>query len=223
MQVDKFTTKLNKIDNHIYMIEEEVFISNGVYEGTLDHDNVKTQTINVYTEKKLTGEKLENILLSTPSETPWKTIIKIFAKEGITKAYITYQTTGDTVEADDINFIQDSIVKTQKELNVYAEKVNKALQNAKDYTDTKISDLIGGAGSSYDTLKELESAIKGHEVEYGDLLTVIGRKAEKIYVDSELAKKASSKDIPTKFSQLENDTDIGGLPSKFTWSMLRGS
>ncbi|MDK0695867.1 hypothetical protein P5E93_14785 [Clostridium perfringens] len=302
MQVDKFTTKLNKIDNHVYMIEEEVFISNGVYEGTLEHDNVKTQTINVYTEKKLTGEKLENILLSTPSETPWKTIIKIFAKEGITKAYISYQTTGDTVEADDINFIQDSIVKTQKELNVYAEKttfleenkvdkiqgkqlstndytneeknklsgieenannymhpddhpatfivtdpnnrfvsdsekntwnaketpegsqekVNRALQNAKDYTDTKISDLIGGAGSAYDTLKELESSIKGHEVEYGDLLTVVGRKAEKTYVDSELAKKASSKDIPTKFSQLENDTGIGGLPGKFTWSMLRG-
>lgn len=314
MQVYKFSTKLNKIDNHVYMIEEEIFIKDGVYEGTLEHDNVKTQTINVYTEKKLTGEKLENILLSTPSETPWKTIIKIFAKEGIAKAYISYQTTGDTVEADDINLLQDSIVKTQEELNSYEEKndeeilniknkatsldenkVNKvqgkqlstndytneeknklstieenannyihpnnhlatfivtdpnnrfisdtdisnwnaketpsgsqekadnALNNAKDYTNIKLNDLIGGAGQAYDTLKELEVAIKGHEIEYGDLLTVVGKKSEKTYVDSELAKKASSKDIPTKFSQLENDTGIGGLPSKFTWAMLRGN
>lgn len=28
--------------------------------------------------------------------------------------------------------------------------------------------------------------------------------------------------IPTKISQLENDTGLGGLPSEFTWSMLRG-
>ena len=27
---------------------------------------------------------------------------------------------------------------------------------------------------------------------------------------------------PTKISQLENDTGLGGLPSEFTWSMLRG-
>lgn len=313
MNVDKFSTKLNKISNHVYTIEEEIVITEGIYKGILEHDNANLKTVNVYTGKKLSGEKIENVLLSTPSQTPWKTIIEVFANPDITKAYITYQTPGDTIEADDINFLQDNVVKTQEEFNTYEEKtddeivklkkistsleenkvdkvqgkqlsthdytneeksklsevepkannyvhpnthaatiivtdpnnrfvsdsekstwnaketpfgaqekVDKALKIAKDYSDLKINDLIGGAGSAYDTLKELELAIKGHEVEYGDLLTVVGEKVGKTYVDSELVKKANSNDIPTKISQLENDTGIGGLPSEFTWSMLRG-
>lgn len=287
MNVDKFSTKLNKISNHVYTIEEEIVITAGTYKGILEHDNANLKTVNVYTGKKLTGEKIENVLLSTPSETPWKTIIEVFANPDITNAYITYQTPGDTIEADDINFLQDSVVKTQEEFNTYEEKtdgeivklknkstlleenkvdkvqgkqlstndytnteksklagvednsnnyvhpnthaatiivtdsnnrfvsdsekstwnsketpsgaqekVDKALKNAKDYSDLKINDLIGGAGSAYDTLKELESAIKGHEIEYGDLLTVVGKKAEKVYVDGELAKKSNNHSHP---------------------------
>ncbi|EKN67505.1 phosphoglucomutase [Schinkia azotoformans] len=115
-QIDKFTEKLNKVGT-VYVIEEEVSPVNGVYEGILNHDNVTTASVRVYTGSKLTGEKVENFLLSIPSQTPWKKSIKIFSDKP--RLYITYETTGDQVEADDINVLQDSIVNTQKELERY--------------------------------------------------------------------------------------------------------
>lgn len=115
--IDEFNTKLNKLDDNTYVIEEVVNLTNGVYEGELEHDNVSLSSINVYTGTKLTGTKITNFAVSTPSLTPWKRTIKIFSD--VTPVYITYQTTGDTVEADDINRIQNSIVNTQKELERY--------------------------------------------------------------------------------------------------------
>lgn len=115
--IDKFTEKLNKLDNNTYVIEEIVNLVDGKYEGELQHDNVSTSSINVYTGSKLTGDKVENVIVSTPSLTPWKRNIKIFSN--ISPVYITYQTTGDTVEAEDINKVQDSIISTQKEIERY--------------------------------------------------------------------------------------------------------
>lgn len=72
---------------------------------------------------------------------------------------------------------------------------DNALGNAKTYTDQKIADLIGGAPEALDTLKELGDALKNHEGEYNALLTVVGGKAEKSYVDAQLAKKASIEEL----------------------------
>lgn len=118
--IDKFTEKLNKLNGNNYVIEEEVNLKDGIYEGELEHDNVSNSSIRVHTGSKLTGEKLQNFILSTPSLTPWKCSIKIFAN--VDKVYITYETTGDTVEADDINKVQESIVNTQTELERYKAK-----------------------------------------------------------------------------------------------------
>lgn len=115
-EIDKFTEKLNKVGT-VYVIEEEVSPVNGVYEGILRHDNITDSTVRVYTGSKLTGEKIDNFLLSIPSQTPWKKSIKIFSDKP--KLFITYETSGDQVEADDINVLQDSIVNTQKELERY--------------------------------------------------------------------------------------------------------
>lgn len=82
-------------------------------------------------------------------------------------------------------------------------KVNNwdsALGNAKTYTDQKIADLVGGAPEALDTLKELGDALQNHEDEYNALLAVVGTKAEKNYVDAQLANKAS-------IEQLENGLD----------------
>lgn len=117
--IDEFTEKLNKIEGNTYVIEEIVELNDGVYEGELKHDNISNSSIRVYTGAKLTGDKISNFILSTPSKTPWKCIIKIFAK--VDKCYITYETQGDTVEAEDINKVQDSIVNTQKLLEYYKE------------------------------------------------------------------------------------------------------
>ena len=108
--IDKFTEKLNKLENNTYVIEEEVTLANGIYEGELEHDNVSLPSISVYAGSKLTGDKIENFILSTPSKSPWKNAIKIFSN--MNKVYITYQTQGDTVEAEDINKVQESIVNT---------------------------------------------------------------------------------------------------------------
>lgn len=98
-----FVEKLNKKQDGVYVIEEEKTIVNGVWEGFLDHDNVNRESLYIYTGPKLTGEKVENYFISTPSEAPWKTHLKIFSKSE--KIYITYETTGDQVEAEDINSI----------------------------------------------------------------------------------------------------------------------
>lgn len=115
--VDRFIDKLNRMEKNTYVIEEEAVIKNGVYESELQHDNVIPSSVRVYSGPKLTGEKIDNFILSTPSETPWKKIIKIFSDKP--KLYITYETQGDTVEAEDINKVQSSITNTQIELESY--------------------------------------------------------------------------------------------------------
>lgn len=138
--IDKFIEKLNKIENNTYVIEEEVTLKDGVYEGYLEHDNVSVSSINVYSGKKLTGEKIDNFILSTPSKTPWKNIIKIMTAD-YQVLYITYETQGDTVEAADINILQESIVNTQKEVDRYKDEndteVNKLKEKTKELEDIK--------------------------------------------------------------------------------------
>jgi len=115
--IDRFIEKLNKV-NTVYVIQdEELILKNGVFEGELAHDNVKNGSVMVFTGPRLSGEQIKNFFLSTPSNAPWKRIIKVFAN--VPKVYVTYETTGDQVEADDINAVQASITATQIELERY--------------------------------------------------------------------------------------------------------
>lgn len=114
--VDKFNEKLNKSDT-VYVIEEEVFPTNGVYENILAHDNIIDSSVNVYTGSKLTGDKVNNVILSIPDGMPWKRIIKIFS---VAQAvFITYESRGDQIEAEDINRLQNSMTATQTEIERY--------------------------------------------------------------------------------------------------------
>ena len=115
MQVSTFYEKLNKVDGNTYVVEEEIHLTNGVYESELQHDNINEATFAVFTGPKLTGERLETYTLSTPSLAPWKRIVRVYADVPV--AYISYETDGDIVEGDDINRVQDSIVATQEALN----------------------------------------------------------------------------------------------------------
>lgn len=130
MDITKFNEKLNRISGNVYTIEEEVIPVNGVYEAPLIHDNVTTSTINVYTGSKLTGDKINTISFSIPSLTPWKTIIKIFSNAP--KLYISYEATGDQVEAEDINNLQDAVIETQESLN---NEIDRAIDAEKVLTD----------------------------------------------------------------------------------------
>ncbi|WP_078410295.1 phosphoglucomutase [Priestia abyssalis] len=115
-EIDKFNEKLNKSDVP-YVIEEEVTLVNGIYEGMLIHDNIIDSSVRVYTGSKLTGEKIDNFILSIPANTDWKRSIKIFSNAE--KLYVTYESYGDQVEAEDINLLQESVVATQAEVERY--------------------------------------------------------------------------------------------------------
>lgn len=71
----------------------------------------------VYTGPKFTGQEVATWTLSVPVDMPWRRIIRIFAD--VAKVYVTYETLGDTVEADDVNVLQDAITATQTELERY--------------------------------------------------------------------------------------------------------
>ena len=136
MDVSKFNEKLNKLDGQVHVIEEVITPINGVYEAELIHDNVNLTTLNVYTGSKLTGDKINTVSLSTPSLTPWKTVIKIFST--ISPLYISYETTGDQVEAEDINRLQDAVVDTQENLN---SEIDRAKGAEKVLTDNLNSEI----------------------------------------------------------------------------------
>lgn len=208
--IDKFAQKLNKLDNNTYVIEEEVEVINGVYEGELEHDNISLPSINVYTGSKLTGDKIENIIVSTPSLTPWKNTIKIFSD--VSPVYITYQTTGDTVEAEDINKVQDSVVNTQNEVDRYknsndlrvsdtenrlttvenskADKtyvdteLNKRYLKTETYnkeeTDQRIQNVVGAAPEALDTLKEIADSLGDDKDFAGTMTKNLSTKVDKI-------------------------------------------
>jgi hypothetical protein len=116
-QIDTFPEKLNKKQDGVYTIEEELPILDGKFEGLLAHDNIVNSTIKVYTGPKFTGDEVKTWTLSIPTETPWRRIIKVFSNTP--RVFVTYETPGDTVEADDVNVLQEAITATQTELERY--------------------------------------------------------------------------------------------------------
>lgn len=120
-QIDIFQEKLNKKANgSSYVIEERLPLVNGVYSGLLAHDNINNQTIAVYTGSQYSGIELRNFTVSFPDEAPWRRLIKIFAD--VPEVYVTYETPGDTVEAEDINGLQVSLTAVQTEIERYKNK-----------------------------------------------------------------------------------------------------
>ena len=125
MDLSVFHGKLNRVDGNAYVIEEEIHMpSSGIYDDELQHDNIMDNTLSVYTGPTLTGEQIQSYALSTPSMAPWKRTIRIQTDAPV--VYITYETVGDTVEADDINRVQDAIVETQGGVNAEEARATSA-------------------------------------------------------------------------------------------------
>ena len=175
-----FVEKLNKKQEGVYVIEEEKTIVDGIWEGYLDHDNANRESIYIYTGPKLTGDRVENYFVSTPSETPWKTHLKVFSKSE--KIYITYETTGDQVEAEDINFLQDVLV----------DEIERA-KSEEDRIDKKLDDEIARAITEDERL----------DVE-------VNKKANKTYVDTELNKRYTKDEVFNKQEVLQKIQDLIG-------------
>lgn len=116
--VDIFNEKLNKKqDGTIYVIEEEISLTDGVFDGCLKHDNVNVESVAIYTEPNFGGERIENYFISIPSETPWKTHLRAYSANP--RIYVVYETTGDQVEAEDVNALQEAVTNTQTEIEQY--------------------------------------------------------------------------------------------------------
>ena len=135
MNVSTFYEKLNKVDGNVYVVEEVVHPTDGVYEGELQHDNINAAAFAVYTGPKLTGKRLETYTLSTPSLAPWKRVVKIYAEEPV--VYISYETDGDTVEADDINRLQEAVRCTQEAVNAEETRAKAAEQANSEAVDAE--------------------------------------------------------------------------------------
>ena len=108
------------------MIEERVKLVGGVYEAELKHDNITEATFAVFTGPKLTGQRITSYVLSTPSLTPWKRVVRVLAD--VDTVYLTYESEGDTVEGEDVNNLQDAVIETQAALNDEAKRAGTAEQ-----------------------------------------------------------------------------------------------
>ncbi len=139
MEISKFYEKFNKIDGNIYVVEERVGLTGGVYDAPLQHDNINTSTLSVYTGPKLTGERIQTYVLSTPSLTPWKRTIRVYAD--VPTVYISYEAEGDTVEAEDVNQLQEEVVRTQEAIN---EEVSRA-EEAEQYIAADLREEVARA------------------------------------------------------------------------------
>ncbi|WP_340025968.1 phosphoglucomutase [Paenibacillus sp. FSL K6-1096] len=117
-QIDVFQDKLNKKPSGgSYVVEEKLLLTGGVFSGLLAHDNINNQTLAVYTGSRFSGAEVRNYSVSFPDEAPWRRLISIYAD--VPEVYVTYETPGDTVEADDVNRLQSGLTATQQELERY--------------------------------------------------------------------------------------------------------
>ena len=198
----KFINKLNKIEGKIYTVEEELIVENGKYEGFLGHDNVNNNTLVIYTEKGLKGDKIKNFTLSKKEGQEWKTFIEVYHPNNV---YVTYETEGDVVEADDINKLQDSVLELNEKIKNISSGVDltKEIQELKNKyielgnsINTKIAELVDSSPTALDTLKELADAL-GNDPSFSTTITSeLSLKANKKYVDDELSKKSNEHSHP---------------------------
>lgn len=191
MQVNIFYDKLNKVDGNIHVVEEEIHLTNGVYEAELQHDNINEATFAVFTGPKLTGERLETYTLSTPSLAPWKRIVRVYADVPV--VYISYETDGDTVEGDDINRVQESIVATQEALNAEEGRAQAAegvlRDGLQEETNRAVQEEDRLDGRVDTEVRRAEEAEQGLKVDLAAEVTR-AKAAEKVNSDAVTAEKS---------------------------------
>ena len=158
MEVTEFSGKLNQVEGKVYVIEEEIRMpENGVYEALLEHDNIQVSTLTVYTGPKLTGDRIQSYALSTPTLTPWKRLIRIQTEEPV--VYIAYETEGDTVEAEDVNRLQEAMGQTQQALNAEEERALQAEGQLREDVEQTQEDLEEEAARAQQAEGQLQGMI----------------------------------------------------------------
>ena len=244
-----FVEKLNKKQEGFYVIEEEKAIQDGKWEGYLEHDNVNRESIVIYTGPNFTGTKVDNFFISTPSEMPWKTYLKVFSNSE--KIYINYESQGDQVEAEDINQVQIVLADTVKDLNDYKAVTDASINDleirttnleetraSKTYVDTelnkvykkeevftkdevlqRIRDIIGAAPEALDTLEEIALALNEDPDFAATITNLLAQKVDKVS-----GKGLSTEDFTTaekqKLAGIEDGANKYIHPSTHPASMI---
>ncbi len=198
MNISKFNEKFNKIEGNTYVIEEKIELNNESYERELVHDNINIKTLNIYTGSKLTGDKIETYSTSTPSLTPWKTIIKIFSK--ITPLYISYETVGDQVEAEDINKLQDTVVFTQQNLN---EEIDRATKSENILIDNLNSEVVRSTQAENNIAMNLNTEVNRSK----NVEDAINKELSNEVKRATNAEKVLTDNVNTTNSKLTNEAD----------------
>ncbi|MSS91380.1 hypothetical protein FYJ45_25035 [Eisenbergiella tayi] len=200
MDLSVFCDKLNKVDGKVYVIEEEIQIpDSGIYEAELQHDNIVDSTLAVYTGPTLTGEQLQTYALSTPSLMPWKRIIRIQTDKKV--VYVSYETDGDTVEAQDINIVQDAILETQGGVNAEEARakstemeLNRNLQAETERATGEEQRLDGRIDTEASRAQEAENILSLRlDAETGRAEAVEQKNADAIAAEAERAAGAEKK------------------------------
>ncbi len=122
--LDSFTTKLNKpATGNATVSDEAVVIPASLPSSAilLIHDNYVASSMQVWTGLGLTGTQKTNFTIAANAVKPWQWEIT-FTDDGsggsLINAYMTYETTGDEADADDINDLQSAVTATQTELGI---------------------------------------------------------------------------------------------------------
>ncbi|APF23401.1 hypothetical protein [Clostridium butyricum] len=233
MELSKFGQKLNKLDGNVYTIEEIITPIDGIYEADLEHDNVDTNTINIYTESMCSGDKVNTYKVTTPSLTPWRKHIKVYSNEPT--LYITYETTGDTVEADDVNDLQDAIKLTQEGLNAETDRAIEAetqlqtnldnettrAKNAEKQLQTNIDNEVNRAKNAENTIQtNLNNEVKRATNRENALETSINAETTRATKAEQAIQAAISTNQPIwedKYTKAEIDNKISQVVSNMDW------
>ena len=189
--------------------------TNNLLSGKVDKDSNKVLSTNDYT----TAEKNKLASLSNYDDTDIKEDISDRYTKSETDALLLHKvdktTLNDYYKSTDVdNLLSNKVDTTTLTTNYYnktqtddlldtkasTSSVTNAITESKGYTDTKISELIGGAPETLNTLKEIADAFAEDQEVLDALETAIGNKVDKVagkglssndYTDTEKTKLAS--------------------------------
>lgn len=124
-----FVNKLNKRDIPYVISDEALSTEYGKGAKYLDHDNVKLDSLEIWSGTNKTGTKILTYFIDIPAETPWSVFIKVFSE--FKTVYITYETYGDQVEAGDINMLQNSFSQLKSLLDIHEADLTSHIEDSK--------------------------------------------------------------------------------------------
>ncbi len=119
-------------------------------------------------------------------------------------------------EIPDIPDIEQPIADT---LDAAKDYTDAAYQQSTGYTDQKIAELIGGAPSTMDTLKEVADAMQANKTVVDALDEAIGKKAEAVEVDAHTGNTTvhiTASERAAWNGKLDKTGDAGNVTTAFT-------